>query len=274
MIFSKKHILLYSDNAPSASHTPSINSGFSLPIPSGLSSLLETGGPSLLAGPTTSSTPTSSASLSLDSRIQALFNINLSKPATPPPLPPQPPPPPPPPPPIPHPIESEPNPKSTTLNSPQPPNINPTHFAKLNKSPARTPIESYATSFADIPLPISPLIAPALPVPSVLHPVPDTHNYKHSNFYSQQPKRPAQIPRSLGYNEQVEHKAKEQPKPIRQVELIKREGFKLIRSELKEIVRKDLLKKLIEQCSFKLIDEWEKQTLSVNTTGTLFSIEV
>lgn len=73
--------------------------------------------------------------------------------------------------------------------------------------------------------------------------------------------------------EKLEQKAPKEhskPKPVRQVELIKREGFKLIRSELKEIVRKDLLKKLIEQCSFKLIDEWEKQSqsLSVNMSST------
>jgi hypothetical protein len=54
----------------------------------------------------------------------------------------------------------------------------------------------------------------------------------------------------------------------RNVELIKKEAFKLIKAELNDIMRKDLLKKLIEQFSFKLIDDWEKQAPTQTTSIT------
>jgi hypothetical protein len=53
--------------------------------------------------------------------------------------------------------------------------------------------------------------------------------------------------------------SQEEPKAARNTQLIKDEILKLTRSELSEIMLRDLLRKLNEQFSFKLIDEWEKQ---------------
>ncbi len=73
-----------SSSDPSLTNSSS-GAAFSLPIPSSVASLLD--GPSLIGAPTTSAIA-SSASLSLESRIQAMFNIscvNPQNPKTPPP---------------------------------------------------------------------------------------------------------------------------------------------------------------------------------------------
>lgn len=256
-------IYIFISDASSSSHLATNSSAFSLPMPPGLSSMLDTGG-SNLSGPTSSATP-SSTSLSLESRIQALFNINVTKSATPPP------------PPIP-PVDTVAPPVIQQVNSP--------HFAnQTNKSPQTgTSIEPSPSTLQDVPLPVSPSPVPVLnidrapsksfqpqaPPTSDAHYKPSFYPHHHSH-HQHQSKQITQ--RSMSFSgEKLDQKSpKEHPKPkaVRQVEQIKREGFKLIRSELKDIVRKDLLKKLIEQCSFKLIDEWEKsQSLPVNMSST------
>lgn len=68
-------LFVQSDVSPHLPHVPSSSSNFNISLPTGMPSMLD--GSNLL-GPTASVTA-SSASLSLESRIQALFNINCAK---------------------------------------------------------------------------------------------------------------------------------------------------------------------------------------------------